>query len=303
MVLDIPAVSKCILNKSELTASNRLAANNYASRDSLTSLSHTLQLSLETDKILQLFFKHIKQIFKLSKLLYSNKDINFSIMTGSKVNAILPNLKTYELYYKQEYLGEISFASKQKLPPGKILELKEYVKLLILPLRNSLQYIKAIKETRKDPLTSTGNRLGLLEDLNYHFNLSARYNSPLSVLFLDIDYFKKINDQYGHIVGDKILINFASILKNLVRKSDMVYRFGGEEFVILLENTNQNGALNLAKKLKTYVNTHKINELAITVSIGTATKNSSDSCETMLDRADKALYIAKTSGRNRVVVG
>mgnify|MGYP002143516298 CR=1 FL=1 len=121
--------------------------------------------------------------------------------------------------------------------------------MLILPLRNSLQYIKAIKETRKDPLTSTGNRLGLIEDLNYHFNLSARYNSPLSVLFLDIDYFKKINDQYGHIVGDKILINFASILKNLVRKSDMVYRFGGEEFLVLLYQCEETMVTNIAEKI------------------------------------------------------
>ena len=303
MVLHIPEVSKCILNEHELATSHRIAESNRIIQDKLTALSHTLQLSLETDKILQLFFKQIKQYFRLSKLLYINTEPNINIMLGSKINTCLVNIKTYELYYKQEYLGEINFASKQKLPPGKILELKAYIKLLILPLRNSLLYTKAIKETRKDPLTSTGNRLSLVEDLQYHFNLSARYNSPLSVLFIDIDHFKKINDQFGHITGDKILINLSLILKSLVRKSDMVYRFGGEEFVILLDNTNQNGAMNLGKKLKKYLNTHKVNDLAVTISVGCATKNNDDTCESMLDRADKALYTAKTAGRNRVVMG
>ncbi|MBP9722576.1 MAG: GGDEF domain-containing protein [Gammaproteobacteria bacterium] len=310
MVLNIPSVSKCIINsEQEIAALAQRISTNNITKSNLTQLSHILQLSLETDKILQLFFKQVKLTFKLSKLLYIHKDYDLSILLGNRATTVttnvknFKNIKSYELFYQKEYLGEINVISKIKLPPSKILELKSYVNLLILPLRNSLMYTKAIKETRIDALTQTGNRLALIEDLQYHFNLAARYNSQLSVLFIDIDYFKKINDQYGHIAGDRVLFTLGHTLKTIVRKSDLLYRFGGEEFVIILENTNKLGAVNLAKKIKQHFNKNKINALEITVSIGIATKTNSDNCESLMERADKALYTAKERGRNRFIVG
>lgn len=308
MVLTIPS-SKCVItSEQEIAASIRFSKESTLSRSNLTELIHLLHLSLETDKILQLFFKHVKNYFKLSKMLYSNLEYNISITLGNRSNHTTniknsKNLKNYELFYQKEFLGEVHVISKIKLPPNKTIELKSFINLLILPLRNSLLYTKAIKETRLDALTQTGNRLALLEDLQYHFDLASRYNSQLSVLFIDIDHFKKINDQYGHLTGDKILFTIGQSLKSLVRKSDLVYRYGGEEFVIILESTNQNGAVNLARKIKNFLAKNKINEVLITVSTGIATKIPTDSKDSLIERADKALYTAKAKGRNRYIIG
>ena len=308
MVLTLPEVSKCIITSNLDDASIGSTIEKNTSENNLSHLSHLLQLSLDTEKILQLFFKQIKHDFKLSKLLYTNNqgNQNTNILLDNKITPVkfnIKNVKKYELFYQQEYLGELNLISQVKLNPAKNIELKSYINLLILPLRNSLLYTKALKNTRIDPLTQTGNRLALFEDLNYHFNFSIRCNTPLSIIFIDIDFFKQINDQYGHILGDKILIHLSQNLKNIIRKSDMVYRFGGEEFVILLENTNQNGVLSLAKKFKSFFNTNKIHDLNVTISMGIATRDSSDSIESLIDRADRALYKAKANGRNKFVVG
>lgn len=310
MVLLVPEVSVCSINSEKDIASlSSTKYQNSATRYNLSQLSHTLQASLDTDKILQLFFKQIKHEFKLSKLLYINEEHDVSILLGSKLNTTQThkkNIKKFKLYFQKEYLGEINFVSKLKLTPGVILELKHCVNFLIMPLKNSLLYTAAIKATRTDPLTQLGNRLSLLEDIKYHFNLSSRYSSPLSIIFLDIDFFKNINDNYGHIVGDKILVKLAEILKANIRKSDSIYRFGGEEFVIILENTNHLGAVSLAKKIKQLlsklsipIKTNSSTQLfKITMSMGISSKHLKDSPDSLMTRADNALYKAKEKGRN-----
>lgn len=313
MVLLIPEVSKCSINsEQELAVLSNNFSTNKTTKQNLTQLSHVLQLSLETDKILQSFFKFIKHDFRLTKLLYINSEQNISIILGSKLSSSQTNnkyFKKFELFYQNEYLGEINLASKHKFSPNKILELKSYINFLILPLKNSLLYNQALKATKTDPLTKLANKLSLVEDLHYHFNLSSRFNSPLSVIFIDIDYFKNINDTYGHIVGDKVLIKFSELLKLNIRKSDIAYRYGGEEFIIILENTNRRGSVNLAKKLNQFIAKQKISIttennvylLNITVSLGVATKNNKDCPETIISRADQALYTAKQSGRNQYI--
>lgn len=314
MVLLVPEVSKCsINNEQEILAIFNTTFKNNHTKHNLTQLSHVLQLSLETEKIFELFFKQIKQALKLTKLLYINDKHDISVLIGNKINSIYPNtkyIKKFELFYQTEYIGQINLASKVKFTPDKILELQSYVNLLILPLKNSLLYNQAIQASRTDQLTKLGNKQSLVQDLQYHFNLSKRYNSPLSVIFLDIDYFKQINDTYGHLVGDKILSEISLTLKKLVRKSDKIYRFGGEEFVILLEHTNQTGAENLSKKLKKFINKnnfiisteHNIFNIRITFSMGITAKNNRDTPESIMTRADEALYIAKKNGRNQFVL-
>lgn len=313
MVLLVPEVSRCSINSENdvIIQANKISKTKSEQND-LSQLSYALQLSLDTDKVLHSFFKHIKHKLKLTKLLYINKQHDLNLLLGSSINNVTVNgkhIKKFELYYQNEYLGEINFASKHKFTPNTILNLKNYLNYLILPLKNTLLYNQAIKATRVDALTQLNNRLCLIEDLNYHFNLSKRFNSSLSLIFIDIDYFKNINDKYGHIIGDKVLIKVSEILKLSIRKSDILYRFGGEEFIIILENTNQKGALNLAKKLNKVIKNQKIlisnkNKnilLDITISLGVATKTNKDCPESLMARADKALYAAKDKGRDQFV--
>ncbi len=165
---------------------------------------------------------------------------------------------------------------------------------------------KIQEQANRDYLTNLYNRRYFNEVSKSHIDLAKRNSTNICVIIVDIDKFKNINDTYGHAVGDEIIKLLASILDNDTRKSDIVSRFGGEEFVILLPNTNIDNAFELAEKLRVTVENQKViiqnNVICFTISLGVDTVNleNDKSIEISLDRADKALYFAKENGRNRV---
>ena len=154
-----------------------------------------------------------------------------------------------------------------------------------------------------DPLTGLENRRSLVEFGEVQLKLAQRYNFFFSIMMIDLDYFKKINAIYGHPLGDEILKNIAKILKDSLRNVDHLGRFGGDEFVIILPNTNLKNAVVTAEKVREAIANfkHNIEEQIIqaTVSIGIASYNPlDDDVNQILERADQALYTAKSSGRN-----
>lgn len=153
-----------------------------------------------------------------------------------------------------------------------------------------------------DPLTNLFNRVKLDEELKIELYNVQRYNTEVSVMILDIDYFKKVNDKYGHNVGDTVLIEFANILKSSVRKSDIVGRWGGEEFLIISPETKKDDMIKLALKIKDSVEAYNFSIVGHkTASIGvTQIKKEDSSPKTFIQRADEALYVAKANGRNKV---
>ncbi len=158
-----------------------------------------------------------------------------------------------------------------------------------------------------DPLTGLPNRRFFLEHASLIFEEAKRYEKFLSLLIMDIDRFKKINDTYGHDVGDLVLKTFAGVLRGIVRKSDICARFGGEEFVILLPNTDLEGAKVLAERIRTTVAKNMVEHRSIvivfTVSIGASQyRKGMQSIDELIKEADIALYRAKEGGRNRVEV-
>ncbi|MGV8142100.1 MAG: GGDEF domain-containing protein [Candidatus Pacearchaeota archaeon] len=125
--------------------------------------------------------------------------------------------------------------------------------------------------------------------------------SPLALVIIDLDYFKKINDKYGHIVGDAVLKRLGTVLKNSVRKYDIVSRFGGEEFIVLFPNTNLQRAKKVSERLRRKVSEDKeMKRYNVTLSGGVSEYHEKDSVARMKQRADKALYRAKHNGRNRI---
>ena len=154
-----------------------------------------------------------------------------------------------------------------------------------------------------DPLTLLFNRRKFDELLEYEMERDRRYRSGLSILFCDIDNFKRINDKYGHDVGDSILSTFASKVKNSVRKSDIVARWGGEEFVLLIPNTTAEIARTIAEKIRKMIeNTDFPIVGKATASFGVTHSLGEDNRDTVIKRADESLYRAKEKGRNRVEV-
>jgi len=164
--------------------------------------------------------------------------------------------------------------------------------------------------SHRDPLTQIFNRRYFSEQSKKIKSFSQRNNNiPFSIITLDIDKFKKINDTYGHLVGDEVIIKVAHIIEAEVRTSDIVARFGGEEFVMLLQDCNLDDAYKVAEKVredieKTSISVHIDTEVKFTVSIGVAQFSEVDNnnIELTLSRADEALYKAKNIGRNKTVV-
>ena len=156
-----------------------------------------------------------------------------------------------------------------------------------------------------DSLTGCYNKREILEFLKKFLNAYIRYNSfPFSVLMFDIDYFKKINDTYGHLAGDFVLKELAKLVKSLMRKSDLCGRFGGEEFIIILPETKLVGAMKFANRLKQAVENYHFEfnntVIPVTISIGITGVGVNDSLQSILSRVDDALYEAKRKGRNRI---
>jgi len=158
-----------------------------------------------------------------------------------------------------------------------------------------------------DPLTGLPNRRFFFEHASLIFEEAKRYEKPLSLLVMDIDHFKKINDTYGHDVGDVVLKTFANVLRGIVRQSDICARFGGEEFVVLLPNTDLEGAKVLAERIRTAVAKNPVEHgsivIVFTVSIGASQyRKGMQNIDELIKEADIALYRAKEGGRNRVEV-
>ena len=154
-----------------------------------------------------------------------------------------------------------------------------------------------------DPLTGAGNRRAQNLKLDSSIAIFNRNRSPTSLLIVDIDHFKRINDEHGHIIGDQLLVDLCELIRRSTRATESLYRYGGEEFVVVAEQTALATAINLAEKLRIQVARKTFTAgIKLTVSIGVAEVLRGESREAWLARADAALYQAKGHGRNQVVL-
>lgn len=174
-----------------------------------------------------------------------------------------------------------------------------------LAINNSKVYMRALDVAIRDSLTGLHNRRYFDERLREEVELASRYGERLSMIICDIDKFKKVNDTYGHPAGDSVLCWVANVLSGSVRKSDIVSRYGGEEFAILLARTDQAQAVELAEKMRAAFEARPFRyqgvEIRLTLSFGVSSLlHGSDDIEGFVSRADRALYRAKDQGRNRV---
>jgi two-component system cell cycle response regulator len=158
-----------------------------------------------------------------------------------------------------------------------------------------------------DSLTGLYNRRATLGKLRELINLANRYKEDFSLIMLDIDHFKRVNDRYGHLIGDSVLEEIATIICRNIRETDIVGRYGGEEFIIVLPKTDLSSAWVVAERLRTIIEKAEMKEstgsvFAITVSQGLASWERDEDAYSLISRADEALYKAKEKGRNRVQI-
>ncbi len=172
-------------------------------------------------------------------------------------------------------------------------------------INNSKMFMRTLNNAIRDDLTGLHNRRYFNERLIDELERAKRYDETLSLIICDIDHFKRVNDSYGHIVGDMVLIWIANLIREQRRKSDVVARFGGEEFAILLMNTDKNLALEIAENLRCQIEETPFlgddDKIFLTTSFGVATLGEdANSFDGLVSKADKYMYCAKAQGRNRV---
>lgn len=165
-------------------------------------------------------------------------------------------------------------------------------------IRRQTNDLMTFTKVRTDPLTGLGNRQALEEALDKMLSMLARYGTRFSLAIIDVDQLKSVNDEQGHAQGDRVLQSIARTLDDHVRDTDTVVRYGGEEFVVLLPETEMHGGCDFAQRIRTAV--EKSADIPVTVTAGVARALKGDTSRKLLSRADSALYCAKSAGRNRV---
>ncbi|MEM9102876.1 MAG: GGDEF domain-containing protein [Pseudomonadota bacterium] len=259
-----------------------------------------LQKSIEFDEVLRSFNHEINSRIPWCSLSYEHPTHNLECIFGtSKRHQV-----NYLLKIDETELGHFSLSKDDHFTKRELQLLESLMCSLLYPLYNAIKYYQALRMATTDDLTGLGNRHALKQNLERELNIATRHHCHLSVLMIDIDFFKKINDSYGHLVGDKVLKHIAESIRCITRGSDLAFRYGGEEFVILLCNTDVNGATLFAHRLRLTIEQlpcecqNKI--ISATVSIGVTEYLLGDSADQVLDKADEALYAAKDRGRNCV---
>jgi diguanylate cyclase (GGDEF)-like protein len=264
-------------------------------------LSSVLQSSLDLEQILIAFFEELTPLAQFSGLIYRHESRQIELNLGKKAT----HSCGYRIITAQDHLGEITFYRGKRFKESELAFLEDILSAIVCPIRNALQYREALIASLTDPLTGSGNRLSLENSLLRELELAKRHKSPLSLLVIDVDDFKKINDDYGHKTGDIALKQIAEQLVIVNRLTDLSFRYGGEEFVVLLNKTSLSGATVIGERIRAAIEETQFKAVnkrfKVTVSIGAASLKSNDNKDRLFQRADKALYQAKNSGKNIVV--
>ena len=222
------------------------------------------------------------------------RGVTLGLGDGTGIRAFLPqrveDARTGAAYRRVEEAGVLALVA---------LMLLTFV--LARPLLRALRWTEArASEARVDVLTGIANRRALEESLAAEISRAQRFEHQLAIVLLDLDHFKRTNDSFGHAGGDLLLSAVARLLDSAARQGDTVARFGGEEFVLVLPETDLPGARRLAERLRIAIEACRVGEMRTTGSFGVATLAAGDDVDSLLAAADAALYRAKAGGRNRV---
>ncbi|HRF89643.1 MAG TPA: diguanylate cyclase, partial [Desulfobacter postgatei] len=215
----------------------------------------------------------------------------------------VPEFEWYLIVTQQEDEDELRIQNTLMLNLGVSIVISIVIIVLVnLIIASYQQKLEAMATT--DKLTGTANRQVFDVVFRQAYSQSKRSKKPLSAIMFDIDYFKQINDTYGHPTGDVVLKTLVQKIRRSIRESDILFRWGGEEFLIILPESDVNIASNIAEKIRKTVEDLEITfsgkTISVTISMGVGTMSEVDTSDDLIIRSDKALYAAKEKGRNRV---
>ena len=291
--------------KQSASSAPKESSGNQLLTDSL-SLSDKEQLqlhqrllgTLDTSTIINRFFSWLNEKQLVGSIGYLHPVENTRFTAGSTKS----HKSNYTLRLEQHYLGEITISSQKRFSEQDLFVHEQSMGIIIHYLKNAIDHQSLEKVAFQDGLTGVMNRTALEELLPKEAERAQRYNFDLSVMMIDIDHFKMINDSIGHIGGDEILRHVSKAIKSQLRKSDLPFRYGGDEFLLILPNTDLEGAHKAAERIMQSLN-KEVEEIpncpvSPKLSIGIAAFQAGETDEDLIRRVDKALYDAKSNGRN-----
>jgi diguanylate cyclase (GGDEF)-like protein len=243
-------------------------------------------------------------------------DIMLPGMGGLELTKLIKRDFNSDVIVMTGYSGDYSYeeainmgASDFVIKPVRLEELLLRLKRVLKERELTQERIRMMEKLQKlaitDGLTKLHNSRSFYSQLEVEVDRYNRYKHPLSLLLLDIDHFKSYNDNFGHLEGDKVLVRISQMIKSCLRKLDTAYRYGGEEFTVILPETSCEEAILVAERIRKTVQSESFKPstgktLSITISIGATQYAEKEELSTFIQRADKAMYVSKQKGRNRV---
>jgi diguanylate cyclase (GGDEF)-like protein len=268
----------------------------------LLQLTNRLQASLDVEDVITSFSEDIQVMVPHDHIQYLHDEQDIEITTGKKAR----HCQNYQLTVNQKALGTLAISRRSKFSEKESQQLEDLLCILLYPLRNALLYHSAVAAARKDTLTGIANRAAFDDSLVREIDIARRHNRELGIIVIDIDHFKMANDTYGHATGDCLLQALSHCAGQTIRCSDMLFRYGGEEFVAILPSTTEQGAKRLSERVRRNIESLECfcegHAIKVTASLGVTTLREGDSPESFFRRADEALYRAKSEGRNKTCV-
>lgn len=264
-------------------------------------LASILQKTLEPNELISLFAQELGRHLPFDGLTYAFPPLNVGIDLGTFAQCNC----SYELMVTDERLGNIKLHRDIQFQERELAIAEHMFTGLLYPLRNTMLYQQALQSATTDPLTGVKNRTAMDTSMKREIGLANRHNTPLSLILFDLDHFKSVNDQFGHLIGDQVLRDVAKVAEDTIRDSDIIFRYGGEEFLVLLSGTRISGATLLAERVRNNIERLQIFpelEMNITASFGVVSLVADENAESLFKRADTALYQAKHNGRNQVII-
>lgn len=240
------------------------------------------------------------------KIRQSKKNLDIPIIfltTKADIDSIVTGFDLGAVDYIRKPFNFLELVARVKTHV-ELKKSREEIRRKNLKLKEAYNQLKIVAKT--DPLTGLINRREIMERIEHEMARYERSNISFTLIIGDIDYFKKVNDTYGHECGDKVLASFSKIFKNNTRKQDSISRWGGEEFLLLLPDTNQDQGYLLAEKLRTIIERTGFYKdsvkIQLTITFGVSTIRAGQTVNELISEADEALYEGKRRGRNCVVV-
>jgi diguanylate cyclase (GGDEF)-like protein len=261
-------------------------------------IANVLQTTLDINKLIEIYSHEISSLVPHDSITFENKPNNIEVTFGTAGR----NSCSYQLVVAAQSLGQLKLTRKKKFTGNETLLLEYLLCGLVYPLRNALSYTAALTAASMDPLTGVNNRSAMNSTIIRETELARRHETPLCLIELDIDHFKQINDTYGHAAGDVVLKAIAKVIENCIRSCDIIFRTGGEEFILVLSNTRKKGALLLAERIRKTIEKYDFHygevKIPVTASLGISCYEKGDDSESLYEKTDNALYQAKQNGRN-----